>query len=522
MTAIRRTITAPNLTPQLQPLTPKQVKNNAGGYVFEIAADQQLRRFLVLGTEGGTYYEKEKQITSKNIKVVDSLVASNPQAVLDAILWATNVAPRNEGCLYALAVLAKADRALAKQAFPKVVRTGTHLFHFLGYLKLLNVGWGRGLRTMVSGYFQKDADQVAYAAVKYRQRDGWTQRDALRLAHVKPLTPAHAEVFNYITGKPVAADLAPSVLKDVMRIDNTTAVEFAAKGNLPWEAFSDEQRTPEFWRAMLPNMPIGALVRNLSTMSRIGVLSGADTPEVATVVAKLTNAKAIEKSRIHPVQLVDAMLVYKSGGQASTYGRVASKPFAPNKAIVAALETAIGLAFKTLPDTGKRTLIALDVSGSMGGGRVGGSTLLTPAMGSAIMAVQHAKDANSQFVAFTAGLTKLDKSKFTTVNGALKYLSGWNFGGTDCAQPMLYALANGLDIDAFVVYTDNETWFGSVHPTEALRQYRLRSGINAKLVVVGMTATGFSIADPADPNTLDVVGLSSDAPAVISSFIKGW
>lgn len=370
----------------------------------------------------------------------------------------------------------------------------------------------------------------------------WTHRDALRLSHVKPLTPAHAEVFNYITDKEVNLEVAPEVLKQAIAvrdgIGEGSVVEFAADGKLPWEAFGDNQRTPEFWKAILPSMPIGALVRNLSTMSRIGVLSAADTTESKTVVAKLTNATAIRKSRIHPVQLVDAMLVYQSGGQASTYGAARSKPYAPNKAVVKALEAAISLAFKSLPDTGKRTLVALDVSGSMQGGRVGGSTLLTPSMGTAIMAVQHAQDAGSQFIAFSCsgnshrsyssptvnGIDVLDKQKLTSVNATLAITNklGQYMTGTDCALPMLYATEKGLDFDAFVVYTDNETWHGRVHPTEALRQYRIKSGINAKLVVVGMTAVPFSIADPNDPGTLDVVGLSSDAPTVISSFIKGW
>ena len=75
-------------------------------------------------------------------------------------------------------------------------------------------------------------------------------------------------------------------------------------------------------------------------------------------------------------------------------------------------------------------------------------------------------------------------------------MSGLPFGGTDCALPMLYASEKGLQVDAFVVMTDNETWAGNIHPVEALRDYRRKTGIPAKLVVVGMTSTGFSIADP--------------------------
>lgn len=94
-------------------------------------------------------------------------------------------------------------------------------------------------------------------------------------------------------------------------------------------------------------------------------------------------------------------------------------------------------------------------------------------------------------------------------------------GRTDCALPMLNAIENNLQVDVFVIYTDNETWAGSIHPMEALRRYRAKTGINAKLIVVGMTATEFSVADPADPNTLDVVGFDAQTPAIINEFSAG-
>ncbi len=102
----------------------------------------------------------------------------------------------------------------------------------------------------------------------------------------------------------------------------------------------------------------------------------------------------------------------------------------------------------------------------------------------------------------------------------MKAVGNLPFGRTDCALPMLYALERGLKVDAFVVLTDSETWAGKVHPVQALRQYRERTGIAAKLVVVGMVSNGFSIADPNDAGMLDVVGFDAAAPAVIADFIR--
>ena len=71
----------------------------------------------------------------------------------------------------------------------------------------------------------------------------------------------------------------------------------------------------------------------------------------------------------------------------------------------------------------------------------------------------------------------------------------------------------------FVILTDSETWYGSIHPSQALQKYRQKTSIPAKLAVVGMVSNGFSIADPNDAGMLDIVGMSTDTPNLISSFV---
>ena len=85
----------------------------------------------------------------------------------------------------------------------------------------------------------------------------------------------------------------------------------------------------------------------------------------------------------------------------------------------------------------------------------------------------------------------------------------------------MYATQEKIPVDAFIVITDNETYAGRIHPSQALARYREKMGINAKEVVVGTTATPFTIADPKDLNTLDVVGFDTSVPTVISNFIRG-
>ena len=103
----------------------------------------------------------------------------------------------------------EATRKLALDALPDVCRTGTHLFAFARYVEQFR-GWGRGAaprrRRVVRR--RQAPDQLAYQAVKYRQRDGVSHRDVLRLAHPGaktragnprlPVTDEHARLFEWI------------------------------------------------------------------------------------------------------------------------------------------------------------------------------------------------------------------------------------------------------------------------------------------------------------------------------------
>jgi 60 kDa SS-A/Ro ribonucleoprotein len=101
----------------------------------------------------------------------------------------------------------------------------------------------------------------------------------------------------------------------------------------------------------------------------------------------------------------------------------------------------------------------------------------------------------------------------------VRQISTVPFGGTDCALPVVEATKHRWTVDAFVVFTDSETWAGNIHPVQALREYRERMGIAAKLVVVAMTSNGFSIADPDDAGMLDVVGFDTATPNVMADFV---
>jgi 60 kDa SS-A/Ro ribonucleoprotein len=194
---------------------------------------------------------------------------------------------------------------------------------------------------------------------------------------------------------------------------------------------------------------------------------------------------------------------------------------------------------RAVEPTGVRTLMALDVSESMDWGEVAGIPGLTPREASAAVALATAmSEPWHQIVGFHAGpggerfarahnwlggiraLTPLAIDPSEGLDGAVQAVSGLRYGGTDPALPMLYASRRGLAVDLFVIYTDTAVAAGDVDPADALRAYRRRSGIDARLVVVGMVADEFEVADPGDRGMLDLAGFDAATQACIAGFAR--
>lgn len=245
------------------------------------------------------------------------------------------------------------------------------------------------------------------------------------------------------------------------------------------------------------------------------------------VVERVTDEGALRAARVHPLAVLAALKTYAQGR-----GVRGSGSWQPVPQVVDALDAAFYLAFRNAPTTGRRVMLALDVSGSMAA-PIHGMPYLSCREASAAMAlVTAATEPEHMFTAFTrgpyaspwpgisSGLRTLSISPRERLDDVVRLTGGLPFGGTDCALPMLEAMKHRWEIDVFVVYTDSETWAGEIHPVQALRQYREKTGIPARLVVVGMTSNGFSIADPEDAGMLDVVGFDPATPQLIADFMR--
>lgn len=505
-------------TPQTAPIAPEQVKNNAGGFVFTLDKWKRLERFLILGNEGGTYYAGERALTLENAKVVTECVAEDPSAAVELIvsISVSGRAPKNDPAIFALAVasITIAGGAAVYPRIPEICRTGTHLFQFVQAVNDLR-GWSRGLRRGVANwYLDKEPKDLEYQLLKYKQRGGWTHRDVLRLCHARTRDQVWNSWLRFAVGKETPPVTTRTLAIAGANLEPEAAPKHILTGKLTREMLPTTLlNKPDVWEALLADMPMHAMVRNLAKMTAVGLLATNFDSAVKTVCARLNSDDYIKRARLHPVAILNALRTYVQG-----HGEKGKLTWKPVQAINEALDAAFYKAFAVAPRTGKNFCLGLDISGSMDGTRIAG-TSLTAREGVATLALVQSQTETCEMLAFSGQLRRFNIGRGTplgTVAGAMRALP---HGATDCALPILAAMQEKWPIDVFVIYTDNETWFGKIHPMMALKEYRQRMGRDAKLVVVGMTSTGFTIADPNDGGSMDCVGFDTNVPALIADFV---
>jgi 60 kDa SS-A/Ro ribonucleoprotein len=262
-------------------------------------------------------------------------------------------------------------------------------------------------------------------------------------------------------------------------------------------------------------MPMMALIRNLANLTRRRLAD--DSEVVASIVERLTDPTAIRQSRIHPVHYLLAHRTYARG-----YSQSSRNHWEPVPAITKALEQGLSIAFSALDQdpSPASVLIALDTSGSMssctGVGAVENMTAIE--IGVFLAMVIARTFPNHTIWGFDTACHPLRIDPNASLDKALRSISAG--GGTDISAPIFEAIRQRVAADALVIVTDNETWRNRVPIHEAMQRYRKAVQRNTALVVIATSLTQYSVADPHDPNSLNIAGFDANIPTLIQCFAE--
>ena len=191
-----------------------------------------------------------------------------------------------------------------------------------------------GLKRGVADAFNKFD---AYQFGKYNRKEGLTLKNLLRIVHPVPEHEGNSIIFQ-------------KIMEESLESPYTWEVELSKNGQLP---VSERVDPKQLWTELVTREGSGslgymALLRNLRNMKEAGI----DDATWKLVAAKLSNPKAVEKSKQLPFGFINS---YEVAKESSVPGIVLN-----------ALQTATELSLKNMPKLGDRVWIIADCSGSMG------------------------------------------------------------------------------------------------------------------------------------------------------------
>lgn len=520
-------------TPQTQPIKGREsemIQGRSGGYAFDAGLWAMLRRCLIVGTAKSTYYAGKRELTDDFITTVQEAIVTDPRRVADEILYASDgKSINNSAPIFALVLLSMGETPEAKMAFleifPQVVRTGSHFYEWLSYTKSLR-GFGKIVKQAGTQWLSQDnVKKLAYQLLKYQQRNGYSHRDALRLFHVKPPTDEHDQLFHWAVkgwdGLP--SEIPNEAMAQIwwyewLKRNPEQTHEAISQGHLTHEMAAPVGKMDvQAWQLLFEEMPIGAMLRNLGSLTEIGVLRADQRKNLDRIEDVLNNPQHLKTGRIHPIDALKALKTYQSGG---ILGR-SKKTWTPVPRIVDILEKTVELSFDLQEPSGKVFMHAVDVSGSMSWGVVDSVGLSCCEIATAMALVTAKAEKNYCIRGFATEFKDLGITRKDSFTSALRKASDQNFGGTDASVAYDWMIKHKFKADVICFWTDSESWAGRRHPTQALAEYRRQVNPNIKAVYVTLAPYQLTLVDPNDPLSWDFGGFDPSIPRLISMIASG-
>ena len=511
-------------------------KNLAGGTSFKQDKFVSLRKWLLIGSMSNFFYATKEEMTEGNIQVLNECIEENPQKVGEEVFYASKMGVSVHTPILALVPLSmgnETSKKIFKDIFPQVIRTASHLYEFMEYVKKFR-GFGNIIQKTVQRWLDhKSYNDLEYQFLKYQNRYNWKHRDVLRKVKPKTYDPDKNSLYAWVVGK--SKEISPNLQK-------ISVYENLKKGDLPTEEIcssiithnlthemipSNIQRDEKVWEALFLTMPMHATIRNIITLNRYRVF---DNPKNIEILEERLSSDNLKKSYVHPIELVKAYVVCvdPSRSVSSKSKEQGLGDYKVPEKVISILEKAIYDSFEFIEPVGCSFYHALDVSGSMLS-RVNNDMLFLLEI-EGIFALSTIKKEKNYFVGgFSDNFIPL--SKFTADMNfkeilCNKYRPGsvWppRMSATDASKAYEYAIKNKIFADVFVFWTDSENWVNDNQPHEWLRKYRHMINPNAKAIYITLAPyhDRTTLSDPSDPLSYDIVGYTSETPKIIQMIAK--
>ncbi len=468
-------------------------RNQESFPAYERSIEEQYLQTLLTNTLGNTFYATENELLQEANLLHDAILDVDAEFAAKAMIFARNEGFMRLQPILGLAKLSETFPALFATAFPQVIKIPSDLSDFLTILNGQGRGeGGRAVKRSVGTFLNTVSE---YWALKYNGRGrGYSLGDMVATSHVKAKDERQNRLFRYVMGKETALEGLPQLaaFEALKRaLTDEERIRWIAEGKLPHEIVTGAIKpTEKIWNAILEQMPTFALLRNLNTLDRAGVLDERQD----YISERLTDSVALTKSKILPFRFLTAYHEIEKSW------------------IKDILRQSVELTFDNLPHIEGRTAVFLDVSGSMNGQylRIG-----------SVFALALYKKTQGQSLFWTFD-TQVYDPKPSRVDSILTQAERIvSQGGTDTGAPVRALIRENSIYDTIIMITDEQQNTGSAFYRE-LRNYRIARNPKTKAFIIDLAPYRGAMVPNLDRDTFYIYGWSDTVLSYIAQAQKGY
>lgn len=415
-------------------------RNEAGGKAYKREPRFALAQYAATGCLNGTFYaDAQAQLD----EVLEICVKVKPEYVAKAAVFARERGHMKDMPALLLATLAKRDVKLFARAFGRVVDNGRMLRNVVQILrsgvtgrKSLGTAPKREVKRWLEG--RTDAQLLTESV-----GNDPSLADVIKMVHPRPGSKSREALYGYLLGREFDERALPQIVREY---EDFKAGRTDALPNVPFAMLAGENLTREQWCKLALAGGWHNLRMNLNTFARHGVF---EQPGMAGLVAeRLSDPEALKRARAFPYQL---LVAYVSTGK--------EVPEQVREALQDALELSLG----NVPRFAGRTVICLDVSGSMHtpvtGQRRGATTVVRCLDVAALFAAAILRtNPEATVIAFNDVVVDCRLNPRDSVMTNARLLASLPHGGTNCSAPLKKLNAAKAKADMVVYVSDNESW----------------------------------------------------------------
>ncbi len=502
--------------------------NREGAPSWTRSIEEQTLQVLCCNFLGNTFYADAKGVLAETEKVFDEMLAKDPEFFAKALLHSRERAFMRTSSILGLVKLfslninpAHKSRYLgspvakeaAKLIFDRIIRTPNDLSDFASIVRARRNGeGGQSIKKAGARWLENRLNE--YNVVKYgaeKSEGVYSLRDLMCAYHPKMSSATAKPLANYLLGR-AGTEFPPMIAQYEALKRATTDVEkiqAITLGRLPHEvATAYAGNSKSVWDAIAPNMPIFALLRNLATLERHGVLEN----HRAHITKMFTSEEVITKSMIFPFRFLEAEKHVSAGWCKDL------------------LRDALELSFVNVPELKGRTAVLLDVSPSMKAGYRSDDMMRH----AAVFAVTLMKRAggNGRLVAFDANAFAANISMRDSILTQAERVAALQSRGGTNQTAAIEALGTDA-MDNIIMITDGEqNEFASSSPSavggrrafvDALDEYKRKVNSQVKVFIMDVSPHRDAITpDGTKENTWYVYGFTDAALRMISIASAGF